>query len=211
MSSSKGRGVTARQMADFLPPEILRYLMLRTVPKKSSISNHQRSTLQNSLTILTGCTCWFKTTKKVEPWEETIYKLSQIFYHEPFRVLDFSLIATLVQLPYIDIFAEARKRLGSDLTDIERLVLQKRMDSAKYLAYELCPWSREIPITENFTGKSKELNAVQIAFCTVWQIGWKTSSLLKKLFKAGYLEVTRHTPKSSKQNKHLTGYYYNHF
>jgi len=54
-------------------------------------------------------------------------------------VLDFSLIATLVQLPYIDIFAEARKRLGSDLTDIERLVLQKRMDSAKYLAYELCP------------------------------------------------------------------------
>ncbi|MBY0262895.1 MAG: lysine--tRNA ligase, partial [Phycisphaerales bacterium] len=36
MSSSKGLGVTAREMADFLPPEILRYLMIRTRPKSQA-------------------------------------------------------------------------------------------------------------------------------------------------------------------------------
>ena len=34
MSSSKGIGVTSRDMADFLPPEVLRFLMLRTPPKQ---------------------------------------------------------------------------------------------------------------------------------------------------------------------------------
>lgn len=36
MSSSKGLGVAARQMADFLPPEILRFLMVRTKPKSQA-------------------------------------------------------------------------------------------------------------------------------------------------------------------------------
>ncbi|HEX4141381.1 MAG TPA: class I tRNA ligase family protein, partial [Candidatus Methylacidiphilales bacterium] len=34
MSSSKGIGVTSRDMADFLPPEVLRFLMLRTPPRQ---------------------------------------------------------------------------------------------------------------------------------------------------------------------------------
>jgi len=35
MSSSKGIGTAAREMANFLPPEILRFLMIRTAPKKT--------------------------------------------------------------------------------------------------------------------------------------------------------------------------------
>ena len=34
MSSSKGVGVSSRGMADFLPPEVLRFLMIRTTPKQ---------------------------------------------------------------------------------------------------------------------------------------------------------------------------------
>ena len=35
MSSSKGIGTSAREMADLLPPEILRFLMIRTPPRKA--------------------------------------------------------------------------------------------------------------------------------------------------------------------------------
>ena len=35
MSSSKGIGTAAREIANFLPPEILRFLLIQTQPKRT--------------------------------------------------------------------------------------------------------------------------------------------------------------------------------
>ncbi len=199
MSSSKGRGVTARQMADFLPPEILRYLMLRTAPKKIVNFEPSEKHITKLFNDFDKLHTMIQNGEKVEPWEQLIYRLSQIFYTEPYRVLDFSLIATLVQLPYIDIFAEAKKRFGSDLTEVERLVLQKRIDSAKYWLENFAPEEDKYQLQETLPEKAKELNAVQIAFLHRLADRLENVEFTEEAVQSEIFEVARHTPIDNKQ------------
>ena len=78
MSSSKGIGVSARDMADFLPPEILRFVMIRTQPKQPvNFSPDEKSVIK----IFNDFDRFHTRTyhdPKVSPDDRRVYQLSQI-------------------------------------------------------------------------------------------------------------------------------------
>ncbi|MBF0161720.1 MAG: lysine--tRNA ligase [Magnetococcales bacterium] len=110
MSSSKGIGSTARDMADFLPPEILRFLMVGSDPKKAVNFNtglpymtklfneYDRHLLQGN----TGA------------GEENSARLLALSRCSPtsdcYRPLPFQLVSTLIQLPHVDIWQALEKQ-----------------------------------------------------------------------------------------------------
>ncbi len=199
MSSSKGRGATARAMADFLPPEILRYLMLYTHPKRKVNFEPSERYITKLFNDFDKLHTRIINGEPVEEWEQTVYRLSQIFYDEPYRVLDFSLIATLVQLPYIDIYKEAERRFGSPLTQTERKVLQTRINAAKYWLENFAPDEEKYQLQETLPEQAKELSPVQIAFLhrladRLEQIDYNEETIQHEIF-----EVARHTPIDGKE------------
>ena len=164
MSSSKGIGASARQMADFLPPEILRYLMLATQPKREvnfEPSEKYITKLFNDFDKLHHKVIHGET---LEEWEDTIYRLSQVFYKEPYEVLEFSLIVTLIQLPYIDIYKAAEERFGRALTEIEKKVLERRVQAARYWLENIAPEEDKMELQQTLPERAKELSALQVAF-----------------------------------------------
>ncbi len=164
MSSSKGIGVTAREMTDFLPPENLRYLMLATQPKRAI--NFEPS--QNNITKVFND--YDKLHRKVvggadlADYERQIYALSNVFSDEKYEVVDFSLIVTLIQLPQIDIYKATEERLGRKLTEIEIKNLDRRIVAAKFWLDNLADDAEKFQIQDNLPEEAKELSQTQRGF-----------------------------------------------
>lgn len=132
MSSSKGIGSTAREMSEFLSPEMLRYLMLATPPKRAI----NFSPAENFMVKMYND---FDSLRHSAFSEENEHEMQQalFFITEPQVTTDyylpgFTLVKNLIQLPHINIFKVAEKAVDRDLTELEHKRLQNRIDSAKY-------------------------------------------------------------------------------
>ena len=132
MSSSKGIGSTAREMAEFLSPEMLRYLMLATPPKRAinfSPSENFMVKMYNDFDSLRHSAF---DEKNEHDMQRELFFITEPQVKEDYYLPGFSLVKTLVQLPHIDIFKIAAENKGSELTALEISRLQNRIDSAKY-------------------------------------------------------------------------------
>lgn len=131
MSSSKGIGSSAKEMADFLPPEILRYLILRTVPKRTV----NFSTSQEFLVKLFND--YDALVEKVKSGSATNDDRTLLAMTSPANeitladTVSFQVLTTLLQLPHIDPNVEIAKRLGVD-TDSIPLHVKRRVEAANY-------------------------------------------------------------------------------
>jgi len=164
MSSSKGLGATARDMADFLPPEILRYLMLGAKPKSEVDFEPSEKFIVKLFNDFDKLHKKIVNKEEVEEYEKTVYDISQVLYKEDYFTLEFSLILTLVQLPHIDIFKECEKRKGSELTEIEKENLRQRVKAAKYWLANLASEEDKTTLQQTLPERANELNNVQRAF-----------------------------------------------
>ncbi len=164
MSSSKGIGATAREMADFLPPEILRFLMLYTQPKRAINFEPNQRYIIKLFNDFDKIHRKYVSGEDMEDYEKQFYKLSQIFYDEKFDVVDFSYIITLIQLPHIDIYKKVEEILGHELSDTERIVLDRRINAAKYWLSHYADEEEKIQLQENLPEKAEELSPEQRAF-----------------------------------------------
>ena len=129
MSSSKGIGASARDMADLLPPEVLRFLMIRTKPNSpvnfdvheegivklfNEFDRYQQRSTQGQATADEAC----------------VYRLAELQPEGAYATANFQLVSALVQLPHLDTVAEVEKRLGRPLTELERRHLDARIQAA---------------------------------------------------------------------------------
>ncbi len=164
MSSSKGLGVSARDMADFLPPEILRFMMIRTQPKQPvNFSPDEKSIIK----IFNDFDRFHTRTHRdpaVSEDDKRVYQLAQTTLEDDFYVADFQLVATIAQLPHLDLTEEIEKRKGAVLTVIERQQLERRAQAACYwLEHHASPEER-IVLQETLPKRARELTASQRAF-----------------------------------------------
>ena len=194
MSSSKGIGASARDMADFLPPEILRYLMLATQPKREVNFEPSEKYITKLFNDFDKLHHKVIHKEKLEEWEDTIYRLSQVFYDLPYDVLEFSIIATLIQLPYIDIYKVAEERFGHPLSETERKVLERRIQSARYWLENIAPEEDKIQLQEKLPEKARELSPAQIAFMHKLAERIKDMDLDEETMQSEIFEVARMTP-----------------
>ena len=164
MSSSKGLGVSAREMADFLPPEILRFVMIRTQPKQPvNFSPDEKSIIK----IFNDFDRFHTRTYRdpaVSEDDKRVYQLAQTTLKDDFYAADFQLVATIAQLPHLDLTGEIEKRKGAALTAIERQQLERRAQAARYWLEHYASPEERIVLQDRLPERAAELTASQRAF-----------------------------------------------
>jgi lysyl-tRNA synthetase class 1 len=164
MSSSRGVGAAAKEMADFLSPEILRFLMIRPQPHKpinfpvdednivklfNEFDRYQRLTYQDP---------------QVSEEIKRTYLLSEITPEGDYFNANLQLIEALVQMPHLDPLKEVEKRKGSVLTPIELKHLQRRLDTVKYWLANYATEEEKLQLQDSLPARAEELSLVQRAF-----------------------------------------------
>lgn len=164
MSSSKGLGVSARAMADFLPPEILRFLMIRTQPKQPVNFSPDEKSIVKVFNDFDRLHMRAHHDPKVSEDEKRIYRLSRAGADDDFYAADFQLVATVAQLPHLDLMGELEKRKGSPLTSFERAQLERRRQTARIWLAEYAGPDERVVLQETLPKRAEELTAGQRAF-----------------------------------------------
>lgn len=164
MSSSRGVGASARDMANFLPPDVLRFLVLRTPPNRPvnfSLNEEYMIKLFNDFDRYRWRTYH---DPNVTQDEKQVYLLSQVCPEGDYYSPNFQLILTLIQMPHIDLYAEIEKRKGMPLTEIEVQHLRQRVQAAQYWLENYAEDDEKLQIQKNLPERAYELTATQRAF-----------------------------------------------
>ena len=164
MSSSKGLGVTAYDMLDLLPANILRFMFTRTKAKRALEFNPEGDTIPLVYDEYDRCSAIFI--------EDPDSDLGRAFYYaeidpeknQPTYLLRFSKIAYMLQMPRVDILEYAKKEKASDLTDIEIKEIENRIQIAKKWLDKFAPESFKFNITEDLPEQAKKLSSIQKEF-----------------------------------------------
>lgn len=140
MSSSKGVGVSAFEVSQTLPPEILRYLLVRTTYKRAIIFDPSANE-----TILQLFDDYDQAERhyyhKSNPIESRAWELSQVKSvpsQEQF-LPRFRDIVNLIQNPSINLMDAMTQAKGDSLTDSERSEILRRVDYAKIWLEKYAP------------------------------------------------------------------------
>ena len=133
MSSSKGAGSSAREIADLLPPHIFRLALLGKEIRQTVDFEPAGDTIPVLFdTYDRLAEHYFEGERDDQSrlflfvhFPEERKKLAPVFH------VRFSQVVFLVQMPHLDIFEEAARIKGSPLTDEEREDLKERSQYAK--------------------------------------------------------------------------------
>jgi len=194
MSSSKGIGVSARDMADFLPPEILRFLLIRPFPRQTV--NFEPSEVY-SIKLFNEFDRYHRKyhhDPKVIADDKRIYELSQVDPEPDHWLADFQLVTALTQMPHLDTVKELEKRKGSPFTELERKHLELRIRAARYWVEHYATEEEKTRLQETLPVRAQELTVTQRAFlhtlaALLPQSNWEGDALQVTVFNA-----TRLTP-----------------
>lgn len=164
MSSSRGVGVSAREMADFLPPEVLRFLIIRTHPRKTV---NFAPTEARVVTLFNDFDSYRERASLSDGNSSThrqIYSLSQVQSEDSYWVPPFSLVLSLLQMPHLDPFAEAARLKGSSLTQSDLHHLRLRLKAGDYWLRHFAKEEERILLQPELPDRAKELSPAQISF-----------------------------------------------
>jgi lysyl-tRNA synthetase class 1 len=93
-----------------------------------------------------------------------VYQLSEITPEGDFYAADFQLVATIAQLPHLDLNSEVEKRKGSALTPVEQKQLKRRVQAAQYWVEHYASPEERIVLQDTLPERAQELTASQRAF-----------------------------------------------
>lgn len=164
MSSSKGVGVTSRDMADFLPPEILRFLLIRPPPRQPVNFEPSEVYIIKLFNEFDRYHHKFYHDPKALPADKRVYELSKVDPEPDHWVADFQLVAALSQMPHLDIVKELEKRKGSPFTPLERKHLELRIRAARYWVDRYATEEEKTRLQETLPACARELTHTQRAF-----------------------------------------------
>jgi lysyl-tRNA synthetase class 1 len=131
MSTSKGLGAAATDLVAVYPPELIRFLMLRTHPKRHLEFDPAGLTLPKLVDEYDRCANAFLTDPESD--FAKIWALSQVDEDPPppgFRVR-FSIVADWLQIPSVEPLREAEHRNRAPLSASERGDLERRIALAR--------------------------------------------------------------------------------
>ena len=194
MSSSKGVGTSARAMADFLSPELLRFLMLRTRPNRPVEFSVDGMFIKRLFDEYDKYKDRY-FSEKANDIERLTFELSQV-QEEPkdYFVPSFALIVAIIQLPHVDIVAEIERRKGSALTELEKQHLERRIRSARHWLDHYATDEEKLVLQEKLPESASALSETQKAFLhqlipALEAIEWEEDAIQSTLF-----SVARLTP-----------------
>lgn len=162
MSSSKGRGSSAKEVADLLPTQMLRFLMMKE-PKHVIDFEPYGDTipiLYDHFDTIAG-----KYFGKVaDDWAE-VFPLFQSASKRSMITQAFlprfSQMAYLVQMPHIDLTQKVAEMKGSALTDADRVEMEERARYAKLWLAVYSPEKYKFEIQESLPTETSEFTSQQ--------------------------------------------------
>lgn len=135
MSSSRGVGASAAGIAALLPPQVLRFLLIRTPARKALNFTPDLESITRLYADYDRMLDGVEADPQLD-WALEQHYLSRVAGSaaESARVgrtLAWDTIVSLVQLPHVDVWAQAEARFDPALTPDERTQLGLRVDSAR--------------------------------------------------------------------------------
>jgi lysyl-tRNA synthetase class 1 len=192
MSSSKGIGVTSREMANFLPPEILRFLLIRPFPRQPVNFEPSEVYIIKLFNEFDRFLHKFYDDPKASLDDKRVYELSQVNPEPPHWVADFQLVAALSQMPHLDTVKELEQRKGSPFTPQEREHLEFRIRAARYWVEHYATEEEKTRLQETLPARAQELSVAQRAFLHILAsllpgVRWEADALQVGIFNAARL------------------------
>jgi lysyl-tRNA synthetase class 1 len=164
MSSSKGVGVSSRGMADFLPAEVLRFLMIRTTPKHHVNFDSSETHVIKVFNEFDRLHHRYFHDPKVTADEKRIYELSCPKPEGDYWVAEFQLVTALIQMPHLDVVRELEKRKGSPFTELDRRHLDLRIRAANYWLTHYATEEEKTRLQETLPARAQDLTGAQRGF-----------------------------------------------
>ncbi|MCG6861343.1 MAG: lysine--tRNA ligase, partial [Chromatiaceae bacterium] len=198
MSSSKGVGSSAREMADLLPPEILRFLMIRTPPRKTvnfSTDYEYLVKLFNEHDRLVESCLSGRATDAQEKTLRTIEVDSQSTAYHP---VGFQLLTALLQLPHIDIEKEIERRSTGALSMADKESLRKRLRSAQYWLENFASDDDRIELQTEVPDSVCRLSESQRAFLNLMGGRFPAKQVTEDEYQRFIFDMARLTPLDQK-------------
>ncbi len=192
MSSSKGIGVTSRQMADFLPPEILRFLLIRPLPKQTVNFEPTETHIVKLFNEFDRCHHRYFHDSNVSEDEKRVYELSRVAPEPEHWTADFQLVTALIQMPHLNAAAELEKRKGAPFTELDKRHLDLRIRAARYWLENYATEEEKTRLQETLPARAEELSAAQRGFLHIFAkllagVEWKEAALQVCVFDAARL------------------------
>jgi lysyl-tRNA synthetase class 1 len=191
MSSSRGIGASARDMANLLPPEVLRFLMIRTKPNSPVNFDVHEEGIVKLFNEFDRCQQRV-ASGSATPDERAIYKLAEPFAEEPYFAANFQLVSALVQMPHLDVAAQIAKRKGAPLTEHDTRHLAQRIASAREWVEKYARDEEKTRLQTELPARAQELTQTQRAFLhklasVLAESAWEDELLQSKIFEAARL------------------------
>ncbi|MBM3845052.1 MAG: lysine--tRNA ligase [Verrucomicrobia bacterium] len=192
MSSSKGIGVTCREMADFLPPEILRYLLIRPFPRQPVNFEPSEVYIIKLFNEFDRFHQKFHRDPTMPAGDRRVYELSEVDSEPDHWLADFQLVSALTQMPHLDIVKELEKRKTAPFTDLERKHLELRIRAARYWVQRYATEEEKTQLQSCPPARAETLTASQRAFLhqlrtAIQGVPWEGDALQTAVFNAARL------------------------
>jgi len=178
MSTSKGIGMYAKDLIELLPPEVARFLILRTHYNSAILFDPNDDTVPDLYDEFDRCgknyymkedeaTFDAKGNKIDKDIDASKYFESAII-RDHFKTTNFlprfRTLSVLIQMPSIDIYEWAKTEKGAELTESEKTILDERIAFANIWLKSYAPEKYLFRFSENIPEGTKDLTDAQKAF-----------------------------------------------
>src|SRR3990167_11738 len=160
MSKSKGSGVTAKDVYDFLPSNILRFLFVRTRAKRAIDFQPEGETIPLLYDEYDRTAELYRNDPKQDLARAYFYTEIDVDKAHPQYFLRFSKIAYMLQMPRVDIFDYAAKEKGSELLKAEKDEIENRINIATKWLELYAPENYKFQISDSLPEEAKNLTAL---------------------------------------------------
>ena len=173
MSTSRGRGAAAHEMADVLPAEQLRLLFLRPRPNQAIEFDPQGSDaiprLFDEFDRLAAAVAGREFRGELPPDYDRLFAMSlkagaDIAAEAAAFRPAFAHLAFLLQVPGVDVVEKVVAEKGAPLTDREQAILEKRITAARAWLDEYAPDRARVAVHQDLPSSARELGGEQRAF-----------------------------------------------
>lgn len=191
MSSSKGVGVTAREMATLVPPDVLRFLMVRTPPSRPVDFPPVREKIVRLYSDFDRMRAKAATQQPGE-LDRELLAISQTRPEPHYFTSPFDLVLAMAQLPHIDPVRETERLKGAPLTPLELEHLASRVESARYWLTQYAAPDEKFELTDRLAEVAPRLGVLQREFlhlvaAELASVTWSPEALQALLFDAARL------------------------
>ncbi|MEO7117430.1 MAG: lysine--tRNA ligase [Candidatus Limnocylindrales bacterium] len=185
MSTSKGLGVSAHQMAEVLPPELVRFLFLRNKPRKALDFDPEGDTIPglfDEFDRIAQAAAGLPTRGELPPDPDRIFRASLVDpdadpqaegarFRPAFRHL-----ALLVQVPGVDVEAMMTAEKGASLDEAELAILHERIEICRRWLADFAPERYRVEVQDLPPEAIERLDPAQRAYLLALADGAKAES-----------------------------------